>query len=255
MSAAVTVLLRSGRAQLGVCTAFHRVAHPVLPAVWHSSAQGMLVTLGCSCLVAEFFGYWLHRLLHSDKVPFLSHGHLIHHLLVYGPGQPMRHDHYHDATDNRFSVGNVGLEWLLPSALILAACWLAMFAMRIELLYQCIAAATLIVWPVFTFSYLHDRMHLSDFWMARTPLIRLWFLKARRLHDIHHHIINDQGHMEANFGIAFYLFDRVFRTLSWRHRPFNLKGYKAAMDRYALVERDGHLEPSADADIYFSLRK
>jgi hypothetical protein len=34
----------------------------------------------------------------------------------------MRANEYHDATDNRFSVGNVGLEWLAPSAIILLLC-------------------------------------------------------------------------------------------------------------------------------------
>jgi len=41
-----------------------------------SQIIGVAITLTCSCLMAESFGYWLHRLLHSDKVPFLSRGHL-----------------------------------------------------------------------------------------------------------------------------------------------------------------------------------
>ena len=47
--------------------------------------------------------------------------------------------------------------------------------------YQALSLATLIAWPVFMFSYLHDRMHLKDFWMARTPVIKIWFCRARRL--------------------------------------------------------------------------
>ena len=78
------------------------------------------LTFMSACLLAEFFGYWLHRLLHSDRIPLLSRGHLIHHFLIYGPGQPMRLEKYHDATEHRFSVGNIGLEWLVPSAMILA---------------------------------------------------------------------------------------------------------------------------------------
>jgi len=208
------------------------------------------ITLVGSCLLAEFFGYWLHRLLHSDKICFLSRGHLIHHFLIYGPGQPMRHDHYHDATDSRFSVGNIGLEWIVPSAVILAALWSIMFFLRVATLYQVIAIIALVAWPIFMFSYLHDRMHLTDFWMARHPLFRPWFTRARRLHDIHHHSINDAGHMDANFGIGFFWFDRAFRTISRRHRPFNRTGFEAARDRYGLIERDGRLHPSADLEIY-----
>ena len=215
-----------------------------------SSLIGIPLTLVISCLLAEFFGYWLHRLLHSDKIPFLSRGHLVHHFLIYGPGQPMRHDHYQDATDNRFSVGNVGLEWIAPSAIILAALWVLMLALHIRALYQCIALATLIVWPTFMFSYLHDRMHFSEFWMARNPALSWWFRAARRRHDIHHHAVNDNGRMDANFGIGFFLFDRVFQTMASRHRPFNRTGFEAAMLRYGLVEHKGKLVPSTDLSVY-----
>jgi len=208
------------------------------------------MTLGLSCLLAEFFGYWLHRLLHSDKICFLSRGHLIHHFLIYGPGQPMRHRHYHDATSNRFSVGNVGLEWLAPSALILAILWAAMHLLHLPAFYQTLALLTLVAWPAFMFSYLHDRMHLTDFWMARHPLFRPWFLHARRFHDIHHHSVNDYGRMDANFGIGFFLFDRLFRTILRRHRAFNRAGFEAARRRYGLIERNGRLHPSTDLSIY-----
>jgi hypothetical protein len=35
----------------------------------------------------------------------------------------MRLEKYHDATDHRFSVGDIGLECLVPSAMILAELW------------------------------------------------------------------------------------------------------------------------------------
>ena len=194
------------------------------------------ITLVLSCLLAEFLGYWLHRLLHSDKIAFLSRGHLIHHFLIYGPGQPMRHERYHDSIDGRFSVGNVGLEWLVPSAVLLAMVWTILFLLHVPVVYQVIALTTLVGWPVFMFSYLHDRMHQTDFWMARHALFRRWFVGARRLHDIHHHSIDTKGHMDANFGIGFFWFDRVFRTLSSRHRPLNRAGFERACLRYGLTE-------------------
>ena len=213
---------------------------------------GVALTLTLSCLLAEFFGYWLHRLLHSDRIGFLSRGHLVHHFLIYGPGQPMRRDEYHDATDNRFSVGNVGLEWLVPSAMILAVLWAAMFFLHVPTLYQAIGLGTLVVWPVFMSGarILRATRRLSDFWMARNPAFRAWFKQARRLHDIHHHSLDDGGHMDANFGIGFFWFDRVFGTMRRRHRPFNRPGLEAARDRYGLVERGGRLLPSTDLTIY-----
>jgi sterol desaturase/sphingolipid hydroxylase (fatty acid hydroxylase superfamily) len=205
---------------------------------FHVTLVGIVATFVDSVVVAEFAGYWLHRLLHSDKFPALSRDHLIHHFLIYGPRQPMRAGDYHEATDNRFSVGNVGIEWLAPSAIILLLCWGVMVLLRVPLVYQVLALCTLLGWPILMFSYLHDRMHVENFWMTRVPVLRSWFLGARRLHDIHHRSVNRDGFMDANFGIAFYFFDRFFRTMAKRHRPFNWKGYRAAVGRYGLEEAE-----------------
>jgi sterol desaturase/sphingolipid hydroxylase (fatty acid hydroxylase superfamily) len=139
---------------------------------------------------------------------------------------------YKDATNNRFSVGNIGLEWLGPSAIVLAICWCVMVLLKVPPSYQIISACSLLIWPIFMFSYLHDRMHVDKYWMTRIPLLRTWFLKSRRLHDIHHRSMNEEGRMDTNFGIGFYFFDRVFGTISLRHRPFNWTGYEIAKERY-----------------------
>ena len=49
------------------------------------SAAGVLESVICSFLVAEFAGYWLHRLLPDNRLPLLSRNHLAHSLLLYGP--------------------------------------------------------------------------------------------------------------------------------------------------------------------------
>jgi sterol desaturase/sphingolipid hydroxylase (fatty acid hydroxylase superfamily) len=199
------------------------------------SAVGVLESVICSFLVAEFAGYWLHRLLHSYKLPFLSRSHMAHHLVLYGPLQPMRADKYQDATRGRASLGNTGLEWLVPSAVVLIFCWGVMLAARVPPIYEVIVLGSLVVWPFFTFSLLHDAMHMRDFWMVHMPLIKQWFRKARRLHDIHHHSIDNAGQMNANFGIGFFLFDRLFCTLAKRHLPLNRKGLEIALLRYRLT--------------------
>jgi sterol desaturase/sphingolipid hydroxylase (fatty acid hydroxylase superfamily) len=204
----------------------------------HVTFVGIVATLVDSVVVAEFVGYWLHRLLHCGRIPALSRGHLIHHFLIYGPRQPMRAEDYHDATDNRFSVGNVGIEWLVPSAIILLFSWGVMALLGVPHVYQVLALCILLAWPILMFSYLHDRMHIENFWMTRVPLLKTWFLKARRMHDIHHRSVDSKGFMDANFGIGFYFFDRFFRTLAKRHRPFNWTGYQAAIERYGLDETE-----------------
>src|SRR5580704_12852644 len=89
------------------------------------------LTLACSVLAAELAGYALHRLMHSDRFPAMSRAHLIHHLVIYGPKHPMRTPEYHDATSGRAAIGNVGLEWLIPSGLILASCWGALWLLGV----------------------------------------------------------------------------------------------------------------------------
>ena len=61
----------------------------------------MIATLFAAALFAELVGYLLHRVLHSDLFPLLSRSHLIHHLVHYGPQQPMRTPAYQDATVGR----------------------------------------------------------------------------------------------------------------------------------------------------------
>ena len=201
----------------------------------------MIATLFAAALFAELVGYLLHRVLHSDLIPSLSRSHLIHHLVHYGPQQPMRTPAYQDATVGRLALGNVGMEWTVPIALILLLCWGGMNLLGVSWPYQLVALITMISWAVFMFSYLHDRMHLEDFWMARAPLFKNWFLRARRLHDIHHHSLNDHGQMDRNFGIGFFFFDRLFGTLRKRHFSLNKHGYRAALRRY-------HLEHQCEED-------
>jgi sterol desaturase/sphingolipid hydroxylase (fatty acid hydroxylase superfamily) len=202
----------------------------------HLTFSGTVVTVIASVLLAELAGYGLHRLMHSGRIPALSRAHLIHHLLLYGPRQPMRTPQYKDATLDRPSIGNVGLEWIVPSALILASCWSAMWLLGVSLPYRCLAFATLLGWSIFMFSYLHDRMHLQGFWMERAPLLGPWFRSARRLHDIHHRSINGSGKMDKNYGIGFYFYDRIFRTYAKRHCPLNWRGYRKAIRRAKLDE-------------------
>ncbi len=196
--------------------------------------RGLLFTVTGSCFVAELSGYWLHRLMHSDRFPVLSRGHLIHHFVVYGPSQPLRTEKYRDATNHRVSLGNIGLEWLVPSFVILSFSLGITIWIHVPRVYEIISLCILVLWPIFMFSYLHDRMHLRNFWMIRAPLFKSWFVKARRLHDIHHRSLNDQGRLDRNFGICLFFFDRLFRTFSKRHRPFNCNGYRMAQLRYKL---------------------
>ena len=201
---------------------------------WGMSVQGLLLAVGISVGIAELAGYVLHRIMHSERFPALSKAHMIHHMELYGPNQAMRTTKYNDATRGRAALGNIGMEWVIPSAAILGVSLLTMLAMHVESKYEAIVMCTLLGWPIFMFSYLHDRMHLQNFWMEKTPVLNVWFKNARRLHDIHHHRLNDHGRMDRNYGIGFFFFDRLFGTLEKRHCPLNWHGYRAAIRRHEM---------------------
>jgi sterol desaturase/sphingolipid hydroxylase (fatty acid hydroxylase superfamily) len=204
--------------------------HSVGETMAHALTFIALIVL--SCVSAELLGYGLHRLLHSGLVGFLSRNHMKHHMVLYGPLQPQRSKHYQDATEQSVSLGNIGAEWLIPAALLIA-CALALFHLfHVRLLYQLIYFAVTLGWSFLMFSYLHDLQHIEGFWMERNRFLKRWFVSARNLHEIHHHVINNQGLMDRNFGIGFFFFDRLFGTLCGGEPSFNYEGYLVARKRF-----------------------
>jgi hypothetical protein len=111
-----------------------------------------------SVIVAEFLGYWLHRLLHSDALRVLSRSHMKHHLVLYGPRHNQRpSNHYIDATTGQVALGNIGLEWLVPSGLLLGGSIALFYLLGVRPLYQFIYVVVVLAWSFLSFSYLHDR--------------------------------------------------------------------------------------------------
>ena len=173
-------------------------------------------------LFSEFVGYLLHRLLHSGWILFLSVNHMKHHLVLYAPQQKQRPSgKYLDATTGRAALGNIGLEWILPAGILLVLVGGLFCFLSVRATHQFLFFGIVLVWTVWVFSYLNDRMHIKGFWMERAPLLNHWFCWARRLHDIHHRVLNDRGLMDTNFGIGFAFFDWLFGTLQPVQPPFN----------------------------------
>jgi sterol desaturase/sphingolipid hydroxylase (fatty acid hydroxylase superfamily) len=205
------------------------------------TAIATLAWLLGSIFVSELFGYLLHRLLHSGRIGFLSRSHMRHHLVLYGPLEAQRPGpDYHDSTSDAIALGNVGLEWLIPGALLLATSILILNWLRITFFHQALFVGGTLTWSFLMFSYLHDRMHMAGFWMERNRWLNKWFLAARDAHDIHHWALNDKGLMDKNFGIAFYLFDRLFGTLAKDWPAFNQRGYASALERFGNLLESAH---------------
>jgi sterol desaturase/sphingolipid hydroxylase (fatty acid hydroxylase superfamily) len=206
----------------------------------------LALTAASACLFAEFAGYWLHILLHSERIGFLSRSHMIHHLVVYPPNKPMRPSRqYLDSTFGRASLLGLGMAWILPAAILIAVLLASFRAGGVRPLHQAIFIGTSLAWGFATFYYMHDAMHLQDFWMETHPLLHGWFLRARKRHDIHHMRVAADGRMMTNFGICFALFDRVFGSFAPEHDRFNQAGFEAAMRRYSHLLPRGPQDPAS----------
>ncbi len=196
----------------------------------------MLEGAAAGCVFAEFVGYWLHILLHSDKIRWLSRAHMIHHLVIYAPDKPQRQStEYLRSTYGRASVLGLGLEWLGPVFVILAVLLPTLRLLEVRAAAQAAFVAAALAWGALMFWYMHDAMHLRGFWMESSPFWSAWFLRARRRHDIHHMDLDDDGLIRQNFGICLFGFDRLFGTFSDEHRRFNRLGLESAKRRYAAI--------------------
>jgi hypothetical protein len=144
------------------------------------NALNIILWIVASCLSAEFLGYGLHRLLHSGAIGFLNRSHMRHHRVHYGPLQKQRFTEYHDATDETVSLGNIGLEWLVPAGVFIVLAEGVFWFLRIRLLFQLIYFSATLSWSFLMFSYLDDVMHIEGFWLERNLWLQQWFVSARR---------------------------------------------------------------------------
>jgi sterol desaturase/sphingolipid hydroxylase (fatty acid hydroxylase superfamily) len=162
---------------------------------------------------------------------------MIHHLREYPPNGRQRPGRtYRAATTDRAGVGGIGLEWLVPIALALGLTLGVLTWLGTPPLAQAIFSAISIGWGLLMFSYMHDSMHVLPFWMERAhPVLRSWYRRARRRHDIHHMFLHESGRMHRNYGICFFWFDRLFGTYAARASRTAPATVAAAMARYHAV--------------------
>ena len=203
----------------------------------------ILETLICSFIFSEFVGWVVHQLLHSEKIEWLSRSHMIHHLRVYGPKTPQRRkEEYISSTDNRISIGNIGLEWLLPLGFVVAIEVGANILLGTSTAMILLFTGSSIAYGIFLFGYMHNNMHRKNFWMEKTPIIKNWFLNSRRLHDIHHLHFSETGLNDVNYGICFHFFDKLLGSYKKDFSKFNNEGYQAAINRYGYLDKSGSPE-------------
>jgi len=105
--------------------------------------------------------------------------------------------------------------------------------LEVTLFLNLMSAATGLLWGYLMFSLVHRNFHIEGTWFLKTAFTRKWFRHVRRLHDIHHHKLTNEGRMPYNMGICFYWFDRLFGTYRPALGRFNSRGLEKSRELYA----------------------
>jgi sterol desaturase/sphingolipid hydroxylase (fatty acid hydroxylase superfamily) len=188
----------------------------------------LVLTAVLSCLYAELVGYGLHRLLHSELVPWLTRRHMVHHIHHYGPRMKMRSAAYLDGG----AVARIGWEWIAPSLALFAVELAVLSALGVPVVHRVAFFASGFLWSLVLFHRAHEAMHVTAPSVFHLSPLHGWFRRARRMHDIHHLAIDDEGRFHKNFGIAFFWFDRLFGTYAPRLGGLSDVGIGRAEARY-----------------------
>lgn len=193
----------------------------------------VFLTLAASILAAEFLGYWIHTLLHSEKVPFLSRAHMHHHIHDYAPRANQRSADYRDSGAGRFTYFGLGAEWLVPLVPVTLLWVISLYLVGVSWWLNLLSAGTGLLWGYMMFSVIHRNFHMRESGFLKNHRVRAWFMRVRRLHDIHHHKLTNEGRMPYNMGICFFWFDQLFGTYSPVLGRFNKEGLKQSREVYA----------------------
>lgn len=191
------------------------------------------LTLVLGYLAGEIFGYWIHRLLHSGEVDFLSRTHMYHHIADYGPQMKQRPTkEYINTYINRFTFLGIGLEWWIPVSITIGVLILIQTLLGIPAHLQAIFISTALGWGYLQLGLIHETFHVKNHWLAHHPWTKKYYRKLRKLHDIHHLDVNDDGKMRYNFGITTYWVDILFGTYKTHTEKLNFKGIEKLKTNY-----------------------
>lgn len=150
----------------------------------------VLLTALITFVASEFIGYVIHRLAHSPSAGRLYKAHMRHHLELYPPKQYFSDVYKSSGADSFviwmapiFILAVVGSFWLLP---IKAAITVAVVMSAVS----------------FVNTYVHDGLHVTNFWFSKFA----WVQKLQLLHRKHH------ANMAIHYGIYLSSFDKLFGT-------------------------------------------
>lgn len=148
-------------------------------------------------ILVSFFGYVVHWLLHQSFMGRWNKAHMTHHEVLYPPCDYFSETYRHAGKDNTFipfaiaSLPLLGLPWVLLGFGVIS------FPLTIIIVLEMLLIG-------FLHDYLHETFHVPSHWLNRFKTVKKW----NKRHYQHH------VRMETNFGIFFFVWDRLFGTFN-----------------------------------------
>lgn len=147
-------------------------------------------------LVVTLFGYLGHRFIHTKQAKKFNRSHMTHHVKLYPPT-----DYFSDRYRSAEKDDTFRTFLLLSGPLLLVPVVCCYF--HLLTVFQGILVTSAAVLFGLAHDYLHDSFHIRGHWLNNF----VWF-RAMNARHYQHHV-----DMKTNYGIFFFLWDRIFGTL------------------------------------------
>jgi len=150
-------------------------------------------------IIASLFGYVVHWALHQTWMGSINQAHMTHHQKLYPP-EDFLSDSYRKAEKDSSP------KFFAVAAIPLIVAPIILFVVGILPFYLLLTVLMVEGLMGFFHDYLHDAFHIRNHWLTRAPGVQVIFHGWSRLHYLHH------VRMESNYGIFFFVWDRMFST-------------------------------------------
>lgn len=158
----------------------------------------ILLTILITYAVVSLFGYFVHKALHQPWTGKFNTSHMAHHVKLYPSGDFLSEEYRDAGKDDTFWTFAI-----VSLPIIFTPIILFLLGLSLHLTIISVIEMLLIGWLN---NFIHSCMHIRDHWLSRLPIIKFFFVRWRRLHELHH------DDMQKNFGIFSFNWDRIFKT-------------------------------------------
>lgn len=143
-------------------------------------------------VIGNFFGWVIHRALHSPRFGKAYRAHLHHHRKIYPPDRFLSDEYLDPPREAEQAV-----YYLVPMAIVclLVALWSWQYA---------ILAGIEVVAVLWVNEWMHNSLHIRNHWLCRFG----WYHRLREIHHEHH------VDVLSNLGIINFFPDRVLGTFT-----------------------------------------